>query len=164
MQLEDFSGTLEVSVRPAHFEKASPLLEVGSLVLVSGRAEVRERRGGHDDDEEEIPSEEVKVQGEEFIGLDSLNVGDGSAGNGGSRKPQPGVHIRVQLFQSDTLPMLRSVILKHRGDESVFLHLCSPKGETVMNLAPTFSVRPEDDFEREVSSLLGKGALWVKAC
>jgi DNA polymerase-3 subunit alpha len=164
VQLEDFSGTLEVSVRPAHFEKASPLLEVGSLVLVSGRAEVRERRGGHDDDEEEIPSEEVKVQGEEFIGLDSLNVGDGSAGAGGSRKPQPGVHIRVQLFQSDTLPMLRNVILKHRGDESVFLHLCSPKGETVMNLAPTFSVRPDDDFEREVSSLLGKGALWVKAC
>lgn len=162
LQLEDFSGSIEVTVRPAHYEKASALLQTGALVLVQGRAEVRERRGGGDEEEEEIPSEEVKVQGEEFIGLDSLSVGDGS-GNGGSRKQQPGVHIRVQLFQSDTLPELRSVILKHRGDETVFLHLCSPKGETVMNLAPTFSVKPDADFEREVSSLLGSGALWVKA-
>ena len=162
LQLEDFSGSIEVTVRPAHYEKASALLQTGALVLVSGRAEVRERRGGGDEEEEEIPSEEVKVQGEEFIGLDSLSVGDG-AGSGGSRKPQPGVHIRVQLFQSDTLPELRSVILKHRGDESVFLHLCSPKGETVMNLAPTFSVRHDADFERDVASLLGSGALWVKA-
>jgi DNA polymerase-3 subunit alpha len=165
VELEDFSGTMEVTVRPAHYEKAAPLLEAGSLVLVSGRAEVRERRGsGAEDEEEEMPSEEVKVQGEEFIGLDSLSVGDGSRSNGGSRKPQPGVHIRVQLFQSDTLPELRSVILKHRGDESVFLHLCSPKGETVMNLAPAFSVKPDPDFQREVAGLLGEGALWVKAC
>jgi DNA polymerase-3 subunit alpha len=164
VELEDFSGTMEVTVRPAHFEKASALLTPGSLVLVSGRAEVRERRGAVEEDEEEIPSEEVKVQGEEFIGLDSLSVGDGTADNGGSRKPLPGVHIRVQLFQSDTLPELRSVILKHRGDEDVYLHLCSPKGETVMNLAPTFSVKPDADFEREVASLLGEGALWVKAC
>lgn len=164
VELEDFTGTMEVTVRPAHFEKASALLEAGSLVLVSGRAEVRERRGGNDDEEEEIPSEEVKVQGEEFVSLDQLSVGDGSGERGGSRKPQPGVHIRVQLFQSDTLPLLRSVILKHRGDESVFLHLCSPKGETVMNLAPAFSVRPDEDFEREVAALLGREALWVKAC
>jgi DNA polymerase-3 subunit alpha len=163
VELEDFTGTMEVTVRPAHYEKASAILEPGALLLVSGRAEVRERRGAQEDDEEEIPSEEVKVQGEEFIRLEQLSAGD-ELGNGGSRKPLPGVHIRVQLFQSDTLPLLRGVILKHRGDESVFLHLCSPKGETVMNLAPTFSVKPDDDFEREVSSLLGKGALWVKAC
>lgn len=163
VELEDFTGTMEVTVRPAHYEKASALLQAGSLVLVSGRAEVRERRGGNDDDEEEIPSEEVKVQGEEFVSLDQLSIGDGSGERGGSRKPQPGVHIRVQLFQSDTLPLLRSVILKHRGDESVFLHLCSPKGETVMNLAPAFSVKPDGDFEREVAALLGKDALWVKA-
>lgn len=164
IELEDFSGAMEVTVRPAHYEKASALLQPGALVLVSGRAEVRERRGGNDDEEEEMPAEEVKVQGEEFVSLDQLNAGDGSGGPGGARKEQPGVHIRVQLFQSDTLPLLRSVILKHRGDESVFLHLCSPKGVTVMNLASTFSVRPDADFEKDVASLLGNGAFWVKAC
>ena len=158
VELEDFSGAIEVSVRPANYEKAAPFLQAGELLLVAGRAEVRERRGGGDDEEEEMPAEEVKVQGEEFIRLDTL-----SAGGEGSKKPLPGVHIRVQLFQSDTLPLLRGVILKHRGDESVYLHLCSPKGETVMNLAPTFSVRPDQDFEREVAGLLGKDALWVKA-
>ena len=163
VELEDFSGTMEITVRPAHFEKAASLLEVGALLLVSGRAEVRERRGARDEDEEEIPSEEVKVQGEEFIRLDTLAAGDGSGRGAASRKRQPGVHIRVQLFQSDTLPLLRGVILKHRGDEAVFLHLCSPKGETVLNLASTFSVKNDEDFLTEVSSLLGKEALWAEA-
>lgn len=164
LELEDFTGVAEVTVRPAHYEKAQELLVPGALVLVSGRAEVRQRRGSSEDDEEEIPSEEVKVQGEEFVGLDQLSAGDGLGGAAETVKMLPGVHIRVQLFQSDALPSLRSVILKYRGDESVFLHLCSPRGETVMNLASTFSVKPSADFEREVSSLLGVGALWVKAC
>lgn len=161
VELEDFSGVIEVTVRPAHFEKAAPMLEVGSLLLVKGRAELRQRRANPDDDEEEIPSEEVKVQGEEFVRLESLSLDDGSGGK--SRKPQPGVHIKVQLFQSEALPELRGVILKYRGDESVFLHLCSPNGETVMNLPPTFSVKRSDDFEREVRSLLGNEAVWAEA-
>ena len=156
LEVEDFEGTVEVVVRPAHYEQAAALLEVGSLLLIGGRVDLRQRRSSGDDEEEELPDEEVKVQGEEFIRLETLSAGD-------SDKLKPGVHIRVQLFQSDSLPRLRSVILKHRGDDSVYLHLCSPKGETVMNLSPTFSVRMSQDFEKEVSSLLGSEAVWAEA-
>jgi DNA polymerase III subunit alpha len=156
LEVEDFEGTVEVVVRPAHYEQAAALLEVGSLLLIAGRVDLRQRRGSSDEEEEELPDEEVKVQGEEFIRLETL-----SAGN--NQKLKPGVHIRVQLFQSDSLPRLRSVILKHRGDDSVYLHLCSPKGETVMDLSPTFSVRMSTDFEKEVSSLLGSEAVWAEA-
>ena len=162
LEVEDFDASIEVVVRPAHYEQAAGLLEVGSLLLISGRVDLKQRHSMGDEDEEEMPAEEVKVQGEEFIRLETLNTGDGKGGNG-AYKPRPGVHIRVQLFQSDSLPRLRSLILKHRGDESVFLHLCSPKGETVMNLSPTFSVKMSQDLEREVSSLLGREALWAEA-
>lgn len=162
LEVEDFDGSIEVVVRPAHYEQAAELLQVGSLLLISGRVDLKQRPTLDDDDEEEMPAEEVKVQGEEFIRLETLSAGDGSGSNG-SQKPRPGVHIRVQLFQSDSLPRLRSVILKHRGDEAVYLHLCSPKGETVMNLSSTFSVRMSRDLERDVSSLLGREALWAEA-
>lgn len=164
IELEDFSGTIEVTVRPAHFEKAQTLLTVGALVLISGRAETRQRRFSGDEEEEEIALEEVKVQGEEFIGLEQLANKNELVGSAEAILQLPGVHIRVQLFQSDMLPVLRGLILKYRGEESVFLHLCSPKGETVMNLARSFSIKPNQDFEREVASLLGEGALWRQVC
>ena len=160
LEIEDFSGSLEVVVRPAHFEKAAPLLEVGALLLVGGRVDLKQKRTSYDDEEEEdMPDEEVKVQGEEFVSLDTLAASE----SGGSRKHLPGVHIKVQLFQSDSLSQLRGIILKHRGDNAVFLHLCSPKGETVMNLASTFQVKNSEHFEREVASLLGREAMWAEA-
>jgi DNA polymerase-3 subunit alpha len=155
LEVEDFDDSIEVVVRPAHYAQAAALLEVGSLLLIGGKVDLKQRRSSSDDEEEEMPDEEVKVQGEEFIRLETLSTGDG--------KLKPGVHIRVQLFQSDSLPRLRSVILKHRGDDCVYLHLCSPKGETVMNLSPTFSVQMSQDFEKEVSSLLGREAVWAEA-
>jgi len=162
LEMEDFSGSIEVVVRPAHFEKAAEILEVGALLLVGGRVDSKQRRSSGDEEEEEMPSEEVKVQGEEFTQLDVLSAGDRSGGNGVHRV-RPGVHIRIQLFQSDSLPQLRSVILRHRGDDAVYLHLCSPKGETVMNLSPTFSVKMSPDLEKDVSSLLGREAMWAEA-
>lgn len=164
LEMEDFTGTTEVIVRPAHYEKAADLIQVGALLLITGRVDLNQRRfSGDDDDLESPPVEAVKVQGEEFIPLESLDAGDDD-GRGGSRKPRPGVHIKVQLFQSDSLPQLRSLILRHRGDQAVYLHLCSPKGETVMNLSNTFCVKMSDDLKKDVASLLGKEALWAEAC
>ena len=160
LEVEDFSGTIEVVVRPAHFEKAAPLLEVGALLLVSGRVDLKQKRTNYDDDEsdEDLPDEEVKIQGEDFVCLDVL-----SANEGGSHQCfRPGVHIKIQLFQSDSLPRLRSLILKHRGDQVVYLHLSSPKGVTILNLGSTFSARMTDDFQRDVTSLLGKEAIWLE--
>ena len=160
LEVEDFSGSIEVVVRPAHYEKAAELLQVGALVLVSGRVDLKQRRVMDDEDEADLPDEEVKVQGEEFVSLDNLSADDGTGRN---RKVRPGVHIKIQLFQSDFLPKLRSVLLRHRGDNSVFLHLSSPKGVTILNLGSTFCVKMCPELEKDVSSLLGREALWAEA-
>ncbi|MBI3928829.1 MAG: DNA polymerase III subunit alpha [Armatimonadetes bacterium] len=159
LQLEDFSGSIEVSVRPQTYEKVSSLLDEGLLILVRGKVEVRQRQGGSEV-EEDIPSEEVKLQAEDVLSLERL-ADTGRDQNGKGAKP--GVHIRVQLFQSDSLPQLRNLLLKYRGGQNVFLHLSSPQGETVMQLSETFTVRPSDEFARDVRSLLGQEALWAEA-
>ncbi len=118
---------------------------------------MRARRGA---EQEDIPSEEVKVQAEEILCLERLaQAGPG----GGKEKPKPGVHIRVQLFQSDFLPQLRNLLLKHRGGQTVYLHLCSPKGETIMHLSHAFQVKNNDAFAQEVRKLLGRESLWAEA-
>ena len=160
LEVEDFSGAIEVVVRPAHFEKASALLEIGALLLISGRVDLKQKRTSYDDDEpdEDLPDEEVKIQGEDFASLDTLSANEG----GNNQKFRPGVHIKIQLFQSDSLTRLRSLVLKHRGDHAVYLHLSSPKGVTIMNLGSTFAVRMSDDFQRDVTALLGKEAMWAE--
>ena len=160
LEVEDFTGTIEVVVRPAHYEKAAELLHSGSLLLIGGRVDLKQRRAMDDEEEEDLPDEEVKVQGEEFINLDTLSADDGS---GRYRKPRPGVHIKVQLFQSDSLPRLRSVLLRHRGDNTVYLHLSSPKGVTILNLGTTFCVKMCEELEKDVASLLGSNCLWAEA-
>ena len=102
----------------------------------------------------------MKIQGEDFVSLDNLSADDGS---GRYSKPRPGIHIKVQLFQSDSLPKLRSLLLRHRGANTVYLHLSSPKGVTILNLGNTFCVNMCDELQRDVASLLGREALWAEA-
>ncbi len=157
LQFEDESGTTEVTVRPAALEKCGHLLEDGALLLVRGRTEVRQARQ-ESEDEVEAPREQVKVTAEEIVSLESLASQ--------KRKPQvklPGVHIRVQMFQSDFMPELRDLLLKYRGDQEVYLHLCSPQGETVMQLAEAFNVRANDELQHRVRGLLGQEAIWAEA-
>ena len=161
LEVEDFTGSIEVVVRPAHYEKAAELLQVGALLLVGGRVDLKQRRMTNDDEEDEdLPDEEVKIQGEDFVSLDNLSADDGS---GRYSKPRPGIHIKVQLFQSDSLPKLRSLLLRHRGANTVYLHLSSPKGVTILNLGNTFCVNMCDELQRDVASLLGREALWAEA-
>ena len=157
LEVEDFTGSVEVVVRPAHYEKAAALLQVGSLLLVGGRVDLKQRRTTDEEEDGDLPDEEVKVQGEDFASLDVLSAGEDS----GAFKPRPGVHIKIQLFQSDSLPKLRSLLLRHRGDNTVYLHLSSPKGVTVLDLGNTFSVKICDDLQQDVASLLGREAMWA---
>jgi len=158
LQFEDESGTTEVTIRPATYDKCAALLQDGALLLVRGRTEVRQARRD-DDDDGEGPQEQVKVTAEEVVCLESL----AKARNGKPQVKLPGVHIRVQMFQSDFMPQLRDILLRHRGDQEVYLHLVSPQGETVMHLNETFNVRDTGDLQAGVRGLLGQGAIWAEA-
>ena len=157
LQFEDESGTIEVTIRAHTYEKVAPLIADGALILVRGRTEVRAAR--RDPEEEgEAPKEEVKVTAEEVVCLEALAQ---------SRKKvqtrRPGVHIRVQMFQSDFMAQLRDTLLRHRGDQEVYLHLVSPQGETIMALAESFHVRDTEELSLSVTRLLGRESIWAEA-
>lgn len=162
LQLEDESGTMEVTLRANTYEKVSHLITDGALLLIKGRTEVRQVKSS-DEDEGELPQEEVKLTAEDVNSLEALaqkSAGDGAVDNG----KLPGVHIRLQLFQSDHMPNLRDLLVRYRGEHEVFLHLISPQGETVMHLAEAFNVKPTDEFKGRVRQLLGGESIWAEAC
>ncbi len=159
MQLEDFTGSIEVSLRPQAYEKFGVLLQDGAMLLVEGTTETRQRR--QDSEEEENPGEEVKVQAESILCLERLAGAEAKRNGSQSTEGRTGIHIRVQMFQSDSLPRLRDIIQRNRGDREVYLHLTSPQGETIMMLSAPFTAREGTGLEREVHSLLGEEALWV---
>lgn len=159
VQLEDFTGSIEVSLRPQSYEKFGVLLQDGAMLLVEGTTEVRARR--QDSEEEESPAEEVKVQAESILCLERLAGAEAMKNGAAAADNRAGIHIRVQMFQSDSLPQLRDIIQRNRGDREVYLHLTSPQGETVMMLSAPFTAREGTVLASEVSSLLGSEALWV---
>jgi len=159
LQFEDETGTTEVTIRPATYDKCAALLQDGALLLVRGRTEIRQARRDPEDEGVDMPQEQVKVTAEEILCLQSL----AAAKNGKAKLRLPGVHIRVQMFQSDFMPQLRDILLRHRGDQEVYLHLVSPQGETVMHLAETFNVRDTSDLKTGVRRLLGQEAIWEEA-
>ena len=159
VQLEDFTGAIEVSLRPQCYEKFGVLLQDGAMLLVEGTTEVRARR--QDSEEEESPGEEVKVQAESILCLERLAGAEAKKNGAAEADSRTGIHIRVQMFQSDSLPQLRDIIQRNRGDREVYLHLTSPQGETVMMLSAPFTAKEGTGLQSEVSSLLGEEALWV---
>jgi len=159
LQLEDTSGSIEVTLRSAACERFKDLLVEGSLILVAGRTEIRQSRSDDEDESGEVQME-VKVTGEELSSLEKL----AAVGAPEVKATLPGVHIRVQVFQMDFMAQLREVLLRHRGEQAVYLHLVSPQKETVMHLEQTFNVKPCDELNRSISGLLGGEAVWAEAC
>lgn len=163
LQVDDDSGSVEVTLRPATFEKFTNLIHDGAMLIFKGRTEIRQVKKADDEEEAEGPQEETKVTADEVISLDALNQSRGD-GNDSAKDSLHGVHIRLQLFQSDHMPNLRDLLIRHRGHHEVFLHLASPTGETVMHLAEAFRVKPSEEFKTQVRTLLGSESIWASAC
>lgn len=159
LQLEDTSGSVEVTLRSGPCDRFKDLLVDGTLLLVAGRTEIRQSRSDDEDESGEVQME-VKVSGEELSSLERL----AAASSPEVKAVLPGVHIRVQLFQMDFMSQLREVLLRHRGEQAVYLHLVSPQKETVMHLEQTFNVKHSDELDQSISRLLGREAVWAEAC
>jgi DNA polymerase III subunit alpha len=162
IQLDDDSASVEVTLRPANYEKFASMIHDGAMLVFKGRTEVRQVKG-NDEEEAEMPQEETKVTADEVISLEALGQAKSESAQADKNDRIFGIHIRLQLFQGDHMPTLRDLLLKHRGEHEVFLHLASPQGETVMHLAESFNVRPSEQFKRDVVSLLGPDSYWLSS-
>jgi len=163
LQVEDFSGSTEVTLRPQAYEKFSSLCVDGAIVVARGVTEVRQARQARDEEEdEEAPVEEVKLTADEMLSVEKLASNVSSARSASDLDSRHrGLNIRVQLFQGDSLSRLRDILLRHRGAREVFLHLESPQGTTILHLPEAFGVEDGPRLVREVEDLLGRETVWV---
>jgi len=164
LQVEDFSGSTEVTLRPQAFEKYSSLCLDGAIVVAKGVTEVRQARQVREDEEEdeEAPAEEFKLTADELLSVEKLASNfAGHQRTSNSEGRYRGLNIRVQVFQGDSLPRLRDILWRHRGAREVYLHLESPQGTTIMHLPEAFGVEDGPRLVEEVEDLLGRETVWV---
>ncbi|MHB2017002.1 MAG: DNA polymerase III subunit alpha [Candidatus Xenobia bacterium] len=78
LEVEDMTGSIEVTLLPKDYERCGSKIEVNQIVQVKGKLELRQARGAKPDDDEEgeaaeEPVEEMKVLGEDISALQNLN-------------------------------------------------------------------------------------------
>ena len=142
--LEDLSGRVECTVFPDTYESARALLTAESVVVASGRVEVREDRG-------------VKLLLAEVRGLEEAR-----------RTYQRSLHveIRVEEITEERLVGIDEVLSSHPGEAEVYLHIVRPDHSRLALRSRRFKVAEDDrviaDLKRTHPSLRvrwGKGAL-----
>jgi hypothetical protein len=78
--------------------------------------------------------------------------------------PAATFHIRIERkhLNEDDLKLLRNLILYHKGNTKVIVHIPTNKGEEIYTLGEELKVKPSTRLMDEVSSLLGKDCVWVE--
>lgn len=200
LEVEDFTGTVEVIVLPKVYEAAMSLLAVDALIAVKGRIDLKERMGKATDEEESTGMEEAKVVAEDIVPLADVPQNHAEvaaqrlleatrpAGNWAVRagqewdnggddeeelmeamleapaappvgKVSTPVHVTITLDRRQTMPRLKELLLAHRGNQPVILHLDSSGGHTTLALDQGFNIDSGGDFRGALEDLLGPGCL-----
>ncbi len=160
LTLEDESGDIEVIVFPKVYTAAPQLLQNDTMVVIDGKIESDDRKNNQQDDEEyeDVVNENIfqyKILAESITPLTTQQVEK-------SLEDNPGVHLSIQLSQSHSLPRVRDLLLRHRGDETVYLHLLSSESQTTLKLNPEFSVKFSSYLKDDLSKLLGPTSIQHK--
>ncbi len=137
VNLEDFQGTVEVTVFPRVYELSRELLEDDACVFVEGKVQREENA--------------VKVLADQIIRAEDAE-----------RNWTASVHLKLDLERTDRalLESLRAALRDHPGSSECFLHLSlSGSGETVIALPETLKVAPGGALDRKVTSVLGYRAV-----
>jgi DNA polymerase-3 subunit alpha len=143
LTLEDAQGTVEIVVFPEAFQRASTLIEVGTMVLVRGKLE-------RDD-------ETVRIIASEIASIDSV----------GERLAKE-VSIRVRTpADRDIFERLGQVFLRHRGDRRVSFELEVPSGPTPLRVRADVSaqirVKPSSALVQELEQIVGQGSVSLRS-
>jgi DNA polymerase-3 subunit alpha len=167
IQLEDMTGSLEVLVLPKVYEECCDLLAEETQVAVLGKLEVKEKesrsqgKNGEEspEDEETIPSEEIKMIAESVFPLAEARKKLRKNGV----NPLRGLHINVTPTRRGSLPSLKDILLKNRGETNVFLHLTNDDRGTTLRLSDEYRVLATPGLTREIEVILGENCTWIDA-
>ena len=139
--LEDLSGRVECTVFPDTFEGARALLVPETIVVASGRVEVREDRG-------------VKLLLSDVRGLEEA---------GRTWRRSLHIEIRVEEISEERLVGIDEVLRSHPGEMEVYLHIVRPDHSRLALRSRRFTVAEDDrviaDLKQAHPSLRVR---WVK--
>ncbi|MDF2569422.1 MAG: dnaE [Sporomusa sp.] len=130
VNLEDFTGQVEVIVFPRVFEKTGRLLAPDIPVLVSGRLNIHE--------------EGAKVMADTIVPLDSVGA-------------EVRITLRKEQETPVILAGLKKMLNQHTGSSAVYLHLVDSK--RVIKTERDFWIEPTPAAFAAIEGLLGKGAV-----
>jgi DNA polymerase-3 subunit alpha len=140
--LEDAMGGVEIVVFPEAYQRASGLIETGTLVLVRGKLE-------RDD-------ETVRILATEIAPLDSVR-----------ERVAREVSIRLkQPADRGVFEALGAIFSRHRGDRRVSFEMELPSGPTPIRVRADVSsqirVRPSPALVAEVEQIVGQGSVELR--
>ncbi|HSA59990.1 MAG TPA: DNA polymerase III subunit alpha, partial [bacterium] len=145
---EDLKGTVPVIVFSDLYARSHALLKTDEPLFVRGTVDAEE--------------ESVKLIAREIVRLKDLvavNPTFYAAPEGyGSGRARREVHFHLPEggIRRDQLETLKSLLARHRGEASAFIHLKdSAKGETILVLPEGLKVDPSSTLIREVDQLFG---------
>jgi DNA polymerase-3 subunit alpha len=156
--VEDFKGTVDVTVFPSVYQECRKSLIADSIVIVRGKVNRRERVKGDGDQSEEIG-----------IICDALTLlADAQSGNGKSNGNGNGngvtcktVNVRLADVNRDRLMALRDLLGVSTGDSPVLLHI--PRNGTTTRISVSLKVDPSPRLLSQIEGLLGKEVVWLDA-
>ncbi|MDR3590306.1 MAG: DNA polymerase III subunit alpha [Negativicutes bacterium] len=131
VNLEDFSGQVEVVVFPRIFDRTSRLLLIDAPLAIAGRLN--------------ISDETVKVIADDITALDAAKE----------------VRLRLRNHQEtpQTFDRLKAVFEKYHGSTTVYLHFTD--NQRVVKTDPEFWLDPTPDAVLALEKILGKDAVKV---
>jgi len=133
LNLEDLSGSVEVVVFPDAYRECAEILASEEPLLITGALEIGEER--------------CQVKATEVVLLAEVKSSQ-------TRR----VHVRLTTpgLDIDQFRALRGVLLRHRGDCEVLLHVEIPnRSETVIKLPSNLRVAPTDEIIDDTTRLFG---------
>lgn len=135
--LEDFEGSLQVTLFANQLQQFGHLLAEEALVLIRGQ--VRERSG------------DAELTVEEIIPLDKL-----------ASRPPARVNLKLNpsISQSQMLK-LRDLLTEHPGDVSVTVKMQLPDRIVPIGLQESYKIQFDSGLESSIKSLLGVGSVEV---
>jgi DNA polymerase III subunit alpha len=140
--LEDAQGTVDIVVFPEAFQRASTLIEVGTMVLVRGKLEKDE--------------ETARIIASEIASIDVV-----------AERLAKEVSIRVKTpADRDIFERLGQVFLRHRGDRRVSFEIEVPSASTPLRVRADVSaqirVKPSSALIQEVEQIVGQGSVSLR--
>ncbi|MFN3651897.1 MAG: DNA polymerase III subunit alpha [Armatimonadota bacterium] len=144
--LEDMTGPMTVVFFPKSYEKVKDQLEKDRIVVIRGRASVRDRIV-EDDDTPAV----VEVQGEEVTPIETQRV-----------IHIPSVHVRLREARRQELMVLRRLVAANPGSARLLFHI--PTGGREEQVLSAMRVDINPTLIQEIQAVAGRvgGSVWVE--